>query len=92
MKYSMDTELVHLELTCGHVIWITKRFYDVRSADHKSFWCTCCGNGQCFKADEKEEKKPPPAPKTTAEKVRALFNALQEDDSKPAEKKQEGTQ
>jgi hypothetical protein len=63
VDFELKLKLVSIEMTCGHVIYVTKRFMEQRRADHESFWCTACRCGNAYPAP-KTVTPPPPAKKT----------------------------
>jgi transcription elongation factor Elf1 len=53
----VEVKLISLELTCGHLIYVTTTFEKWRREDGKSFYCTICGLSHLFKQPEKTEEK-----------------------------------
>jgi hypothetical protein len=69
--FEFQVTLSSIELTCGHVIFVTRRFKKQRLADHEAFFCTACGISQHY--PELKSEDAPPAKKSMGEKIVSIF-------------------
>lgn len=56
MEFTHVVELVAVESSCGHVIYMTADFKKQRQRDHNTFFCTTCGSRRHWPGESDIEK------------------------------------
>jgi hypothetical protein len=63
IQFNQSVKLMAVEMTCGHVVYMTERITFLRKKDGQTFWCSVCRAGNSFVLDQKAQPPAPPEKK-----------------------------